>query len=143
MWARVKKAVAEGRFVRGRYVGRVGHQRAGSEAMTVQFVHGKRPTSTSWAFENDDLAPDTFGFAAGLPDHQGGGLQMAAPRRSWSQTNHRAHTFQWEGIGTHIYALPARRHLQLLHAGGSELAHAAKNFKDKGSARHSLAHRLG
>ena len=67
---------------------------------------------------------------------------MAADQKiSWSRTNSFPHhTFQWEGIdGTRIltHFPPVDTYNCALH--GSELAHAARNFREKGRARHSLA----
>ncbi|MFF1766639.1 alpha-mannosidase [Streptomyces sp. NPDC058249] len=145
VWARVKKAVADGRFVPagGMWV-ESDTNMPGSEAMTRQFVHGKRFFLDEFGIENDEVwLPDTFGFAAGLPQiiKAAGSKWLLTQKISWSQTNRFPHhTFQWEGIdGTRIFTHFPPVDTYNCSMKGSEIAHAAQNFKDKGVARHSLA----
>ncbi|MER7837140.1 glycoside hydrolase family 38 C-terminal domain-containing protein [Streptomyces sp. NPDC096040] len=145
VWARVKKAVADGRFVPagGMWV-ESDTNMPGSEAMARQFVHGKRFFLDEFGVENDEAwLPDTFGFAAGLPQiiRAAGATRLLTQKISWSQTNKFPHhTFQWEGIdGTRIFTHFPPVDTYNCSMKGSELAHAARNFKDKGQARHSLA----
>ncbi|MGW7521959.1 alpha-mannosidase [Streptomyces sp. NPDC054783] len=145
VWARVKKAVAEGRFVPagGMWV-ESDTNMPGSEAMARQFVHGKRFFLDEFGIENEEAwLPDTFGFAAGLPQiiKAAGAKWLLTQKISWSQTNKFPHhTFQWEGIdGTRIFTHFPPVDTYNCSMKGSELAHAARNFKDKGRARHSLA----
>ncbi|MGW3144739.1 alpha-mannosidase [Streptomyces sp. NPDC001177] len=145
VWARVKKAVADGRFVPagGMWV-ESDTNMPGSEAMARQFVHGKRFFLDEFGIENDEAwLPDTFGFAAGLPQiiRAAGAKWLLTQKISWSQTNKFPHhTFQWEGIdGTRIFTHFPPVDTYNCSMRGSEIAHAARNFKDKGSARHSLA----
>ncbi|MGW7041813.1 alpha-mannosidase [Streptomyces avermitilis] len=145
VWARVKKAVAEGRFVPagGMWV-ESDTNMPGSEAMARQFVHGKRFFLDEFGIENDEAwLPDTFGFAAGLPQiiKAAGSKWLLTQKISWSQTNKFPHhTFQWEGIdGTRIFTHFPPVDTYNCSMKGSEIAHAARNFKDKGVARHSLA----
>ncbi|MGY4923187.1 alpha-mannosidase [Streptomyces sp. 900105755] len=145
VWARVKKAVADGRFVPagGMWV-ESDTNMPGSEAMARQFVHGKRFFLDEFGIENDEAwLPDTFGFAAGLPQiiRAAGSTRLLTQKISWSQTNKFPHhTFQWEGIdGTRIFTHFPPVDTYNCSMKGSELAHAARNFKDKGRARHSLA----
>ena len=122
--ARVKKAVADGRFVPagGMWV-ESDTNMPGSEAMARQFVHGKRFFLDEFGVENDEVwLPDTFGFAAGLPQiiKAAGSKWLLTQKISWSPDQqvpaphlpvggHRRHP--------DLHPLPARRHLQLLHAG--------------------------
>ncbi|MFD4622862.1 alpha-mannosidase [Streptomyces sp. NPDC058475] len=145
VWARVKKAVADGRFVPagGMWV-ESDTNMPGSEAMARQFVHGKRFFLDEFGIENDEVwLPDTFGFAAGLPQiiKAAGSKWLLTQKISWSQTNRFPHhTFQWEGIdGTRIFTHFPPVDTYNCSMKGSEIAHAAQNFKDKGVARHSLA----
>ncbi|MER6066397.1 glycoside hydrolase family 38 C-terminal domain-containing protein [Streptomyces sp. NPDC001792] len=145
VWARVKKAVADGRFVPagGMWV-ESDTNMPGSEAMARQFVHGKRFFLDEFGVENEEAwLPDTFGFAAGLPQiiKAAGSKWLLTQKISWSQTNKFPHhTFQWEGIdGTRIFTHFPPVDTYNCSMKGSEIAHAAKNFKDKGRARHSLA----
>jgi alpha-mannosidase len=116
----------------------------GSEAMARQFVHGKRFFLDEFGIENEEAwLPDTFGFAAGLPQiiRAAGSKWLLTQKISWSQTNRFPHhTFRWEGIdGTRIFTHFPPVDTYNCSMKGSELAHAARNFKDKGRARHSLA----
>ncbi|MEU1195064.1 glycoside hydrolase family 38 C-terminal domain-containing protein [Streptomyces sp. NPDC005813] len=145
VWARVKKAVADGRFVPagGMWV-ESDTNMPGSEAMARQFVHGKRFFLDEFGVENDEAwLPDTFGFAAGLPQiiKAAGSKWLLTQKISWSQTNKFPHhTFHWEGIdGTRIFTHFPPVDTYNCSMKGSEIAHAAANFKDKGVARHSLA----
>ncbi|MFF5103793.1 alpha-mannosidase [Streptomyces sp. NPDC000134] len=145
VWARVKKAVAEGRFVPagGMWV-ESDTNMPGSEAMARQFVHGKRFFLDEFGVENDEAwLPDTFGFAAGLPQiiRAAGSKYLLTQKMSWSRTNaFPHHTFRWEGIdGSRVltHFPPVDTYNCAMH--GTEIAHAVRNFRDKGRARHSLA----
>jgi alpha-mannosidase len=145
VYAKVKKAVTDGRFVPagGMWV-ESDTNMPGSEAMARQFVHGKRFFLDEFGIENDEAwLPDTFGFAAGLPQiiKAAGSKWLLTQKISWSQTNKFPHhTFQWEGIdGTRIFTHFPPVDTYNCSMKGSEIAHAEKNFKDKGMARHSLA----
>ncbi|MEU8696543.1 glycoside hydrolase family 38 C-terminal domain-containing protein [Streptomyces sp. NPDC048680] len=145
VYTKVKQAVADGRFVPsgGMWV-ESDTNMPGSEAMARQFVHGKRFFLDEFGIENDEAwLPDTFGFAAGLPQiiKAAGSKWLLTQKISWSQTNKFPHhTFQWEGIdGTRIFTHFPPVDTYNCSMKGSEIAHAAKNFKDKGVAQHSLA----
>ncbi|GEC02832.1 alpha-mannosidase [Streptomyces spinoverrucosus] len=145
VWARVKKAVADGRFVPagGMWV-ESDTNMPGSEAMARQFVHGKRFFLDEFGIENEEAwLPDTFGFAAGLPQiiKAAGSKHLLTQKISWSRTNKFPHhTFTWEGIdGTRIFTHFPPVDTYNCSMKGAELAHAARNFRDKGHARHSLA----
>ena len=145
VWARVRKAVAEGRFVPagGMWV-ESDTNMPGSEAMARQFVHGKRFFLDEFGIENEEAwLPDTFGFAAGLPQiiRAAGSKWLLTQKISWSRTNtFPHHTFHWEGIdGTRIFTHFPPVDTYNCSMRGGEIAHAARNFKEKGRARHSLA----
>ncbi|MEV5728272.1 glycoside hydrolase family 38 C-terminal domain-containing protein [Streptomyces pharetrae] len=145
VWARVKEAVAGGRFVPagGMWV-ESDTNMPGSEAMARQFVHGKRFFLDEFGIENDEVwLPDTFGFAAGLPQIIGaaGAKYLLTQKISWSRTNtFPHHTFHWEGIdGTRIFTHFPPVDTYNCAMRGAELAHAARTFREKGRARHSLA----
>ncbi|MFJ6700368.1 alpha-mannosidase [Streptomyces sp. NPDC091272] len=145
VWTKVVAAVADGRFVPtgGMWV-EADTNMPGSEAMARQFVHGKRFFLDEFGVENDEAwLPDTFGFAAGLPQiiKASGAKWLLTQKISWSQVNKFPHhTFQWEGIdGTRIFTHFPPVDTYNCSMKGSEIAHAAKNFKDKGVARNSLA----
>ncbi|NUP50550.1 MAG: alpha-mannosidase, partial [Catenulispora sp.] len=116
----------------------------GSEAMARQFVHGKRFFLEEFGVENDEAwLPDTFGFAGGLPQiiKAAGSKWLLTQKISWSQINKFPHhTFLWEGIdGTRIFTHFPPVDTYNCSMKGSEIAHAARNFKDKGRASVSLA----
>ncbi|WP_370416052.1 alpha-mannosidase [Streptomyces fradiae] len=145
VYARVKKAVAEGRFVPagGMWV-ESDTNMPSSEAMARQFVHGKRFFLDEFGVENHEAwLPDTFGFAGGLPQiiRQAGSKWLLTQKISWSQVNSFPHhTFWWEGIdGTRIFTHFPPIDTYNCSMQGKEIAHAVRNFKDKGRARHSLA----
>ncbi|MEU9860128.1 glycoside hydrolase family 38 C-terminal domain-containing protein [Streptomyces sp. NPDC047971] len=145
VYARVKKAVAEGRFVPagGMWV-ESDTNMPGSEAMARQFVHGKRFFLDEFGVENEEAwLPDTFGFAGGLPQiiKAAGSKWLLTQKISWSQVNtFPHHTFSWEGIdGTRIFTHFPPVDTYNCSMKGKEIAHAVRNFKDKGRARHSIA----
>jgi alpha-mannosidase len=145
VWARVKKAVAGGRFVPagGMWV-EADTNMPGSEAMARQFVHGKRFFLDEFGVDNEEVwLPDTFGFAAGLPQiiRAAGARYLLTQKISWSRTNRFPHhTFRWEGIdGTRVFTHFPPVDTYNCAMRGAELAHAARNFREKGRARHSLA----
>ncbi|MFF0200631.1 alpha-mannosidase [Streptomyces sp. NPDC005017] len=145
VWARVRKAVEDGRFVPagGMWV-ESDTNMPGSEAMARQFVHGKRFFLDEFGIENDEAwLPDTFGFAAGLPQiiRAAGSRRLLTQKISWSRTNRFPHhTFWWEGIdGTRIFTHFPPVDTYNCSMRGGELAHAVSNFRDKGAARRSLA----
>ncbi|MFR9799488.1 alpha-mannosidase [Streptomyces sp. MS06] len=145
VWARVRKAVGEGRFVPagGMWV-ESDTNMPGSEAMARQFVHGKRFFLDEFGIDNEEAwLPDTFGFAAGLPQiiRAAGTRYLLTQKISWSRTNaFPHHTFLWEGIdGTRIFTHFPPVDTYNCRLSGAELAHAVRNFKEKGAARRSLA----
>ncbi|MFI8825199.1 alpha-mannosidase [Streptomyces sp. NPDC053431] len=145
VYARVKKAVAEGRFVPagGMWV-ESDTNMPSSEAMARQFVHGKRFFLDEFGVENQEAwLPDTFGFAGGLPQiiKEAGSRWLLTQKISWSQVNSFPHhTFWWEGVdGTRIYTHFPPVDTYNCTMQGREIAHAVRNFKDKGRASHSLA----
>ncbi|GAA2458277.1 alpha-mannosidase [Streptomyces glaucus] len=145
VWARVKKAVADGRFVPagGMWV-ESDTNMPGSEAMARQFVHGKRFFLDEFGVENDEAwLPDTFGFAAGLPQiiRAAGSKYLLTQKLSWSRTNaFPHHTFHWEGIdGSRVFTHFPPVDTYTCAMTGGEIAHAARTFREKGAARHSLA----
>jgi alpha-mannosidase len=145
VYEKVKKAVSDGRFVPagGMWV-ESDTNMPGSEAMARQFVHGKRFFLEEFGIENREVwLPDTFGFAAGLPQiiKAAGSEWLLTQKISWSQINRFPHhTFLWEGVdGTRIFTHFPPIDTYNCSMQGSEIAHAARNFKDKGRASMSLA----
>ncbi|WP_405747368.1 glycosyl hydrolase-related protein [Streptomyces sp. NBC_01525] len=145
VYAKVKEAVAAGRFVPagGMWV-ESDTNMPGSEAMARQFVHGRRFFLEEFGVESDEVwLPDTFGFAAGLPQiiKAAGARWLLTQKISWSRVNSFPHhTFRWEGIdGTRIFTHFPPVDTYNCEMSGAQLAHAARNFKEKGMAKRSLA----
>ena len=146
VYEKVVKAVSEGRFVpTGGMWTEADTNMPSSEAMARQFVHGKRFFLEEFGVENEEAwLPDTFGFAGGLPQiiKAAGSKWLLTQKISWSTTNKFPHhTFLWEGIdGTRVFTHFPPIDTYNCSMKGREIAHAARNFKEKGSAaRSSLA----
>ncbi|MEV0719060.1 glycoside hydrolase family 38 C-terminal domain-containing protein [Asanoa sp. NPDC050611] len=144
VFARVADHVRRGRFVPvgGMWV-ESDTNMPGSEAMARQFVHGKRWFLEKFGIETlEAWLPDSFGYSAALPQivKLSGTRWFLTQKISWNQTNRFPHhTFWWEGIdGTRVFTHfpPADTYNGELT--GAELAHAVRNFRDKGGATRSL-----
>ncbi|MFE7121033.1 alpha-mannosidase, partial [Streptomyces sp. NPDC057654] len=145
VYAKVKKAVAEGRFVPvgGMWV-ESDTNMPGSEALARQFVHGKRFFMDEFGIEPQEVwLPDTFGYSASLPQivKQAGAKWFLTQKISWSQTNKFPHhTFWWEGLdGTRVFTHFPPMDTYNAQLSGKEVAHAVANFQEKGSATRSIA----
>ncbi|MQY26147.1 alpha-mannosidase [Nocardia aurantia] len=145
IYEQVRKAVSEGRFVPtgGMWI-EADTNMPGSEAMVRQFSFGKRFFLDEFGIESREVwLPDTFGFAAGLPQimRAAGSDRLLTQKISWSRTNSFPHhTFRWEGIdGSRVFTHFPPVDTYNCTMSGSEIAHAARNFKDKGRATRSLA----
>ena len=86
--------------------------------------------------------PDSFGYTAALPQivTQAGCRWFLTQKISWNTTNvFPHHTFWWEGIdGTRVFTHFPPVDTYTAELTGRELAHAARNFRDKGAATRSL-----
>ncbi|MFC5721510.1 alpha-mannosidase [Streptomyces gamaensis] len=145
VYARVKKAVAEGRFVPvgGMWV-ESDTNMPGSEALARQFVHGKRFFLEEFGIETEEVwLPDSFGYSAALPQlvRLAGAKWFLTQKISWSRTNKFPHhTFWWEGLdGTRVFTHFPPIDTYNAQLSGQELAHAVGNFQEKGAATRSLA----
>ncbi|MFF8814704.1 alpha-mannosidase [Streptomyces pactum] len=145
VYARVKKAVADGRFVPvgGMWV-ESDTNMPGSEALARQFVHGKRFFLEEFGIETEEVwLPDSFGYSAALPQlvRLAGARWFLTQKISWSRTNtFPHHTFWWEGLdGTRVFTHFPPIDTYNAELSGRELAHAVRNFRDKGGATRSLA----
>ncbi|MCM6774591.1 glycosyl hydrolase-related protein [Nocardia sp. CDC159] len=144
LFAEVTALVAVGRFVPvgGMWV-ESDTNMPGGEALARQFVHGKRFYLEEFGLETEEVwLPDSFGYTAALP-------QLIAQSRSrwfltqkicWNQTNKFPHhTFWWEGLdGTRIFTHFPPVDTYNSELSGVELAHAERNFADKGGATRSM-----
>ncbi|MGI8769227.1 MAG: alpha-mannosidase [Propionibacteriaceae bacterium] len=115
----------------------------GAEAMCRQFVHGKRFFLDNYGIETDEVwLPDSFGYAAGMPQivRQSNTSYFLTQKISWSETNKFPHhTFWWEGIdGTRVLTHFPSADTYNSDVSGRELAHASRNYQDKGGPNSSL-----
>ncbi|EFE78549.1 glycosyl hydrolase-related protein [Streptomyces filamentosus] len=144
IWQRIKEAVAAGQWspVGSMWVESDANM-PGGEALARQLVHGKRFFEEELGVETEEIwLPDSFGYTAAFPQlaKLAGVKWFLTQKLSWNQHNKMPHhTFWWEGIdGTRVFTHfpPVDTYNAQLHA--RELAHAEKNFADKGRATRSL-----
>ncbi|WP_394939550.1 alpha-mannosidase [Psychromicrobium sp. YIM B11713] len=145
LFERVKELIRQGRFipVGGMWV-EPDTNMPGSEAMARQFVYGKRFFLEEFGVETEEVwLPDTFGYSAALPQivKAAGAKWFLTQKISWNTVNKFPHhTFNWEGIdGTRIFTHFPPVDTYSSDLSGGQLAHAARNFQEKGAASHSLA----
>ncbi len=115
----------------------------GGEALARQFAYGKRFFADEFGVETEEVwLPDSFGYTAALPQliALSGSRWFLSQKISWNQTNKFPHhTFYWEGIdGTRIFTHFPPADTYNCEMTGAELAHASRNFADKGGASGSL-----
>ncbi|WP_329462431.1 alpha-mannosidase [Streptomyces sp. NBC_01431] len=144
IWRRIKKAVEQGNWapVGSMWVESDANM-PGGEALARQIVHGKRFFLAEFGVETQEIwLPDSFGYTAAFPQlaKLAGVKWFLSQKLSWNQTNRMPHhTFWWEGIdGTRVFTHfpPVDTYNSQLH--GAELAHAERNFSEKGLATRSL-----
>ncbi|WP_405548275.1 glycosyl hydrolase-related protein [Streptomyces globisporus] len=144
IWARIKEAVVAGQWspVGSMWVESDANM-PGGEALARQLVHGKRFFEEELGVETEEIwLPDSFGYTAAFPQlaQLAGVKWFLTQKLSWNQHNRMPHhTFWWEGIdGTRVFTHfpPVDTYNAQLHA--RQLAHAEKNFADKGRATRSL-----
>ena len=144
VFARVTKAVADGRFVPvGSMWVESDTNMPGGEALARQFVHGKRYFLDTFGVDTEEVwLPDSFGYTAALPQlvALAGARWFLTQKISWNQTNRFPHhTFRWEGIdGSRVFTHFPPADTYNSEIAGSELARAARQFAEKGRATTSL-----
>jgi alpha-mannosidase len=144
VYARIREKVADGAFVPvgGMWV-ESDTNMPGSEAMARQFIMGKRFFLEEFGVECEEAwLPDSFGYSAALPQivAAAGERWFLTQKISWNQTNRFPHhTFWWEGIdGTRVFTHFPPVDSYISELSGAELAHAERNFSEKGRASTSL-----
>jgi alpha-mannosidase len=144
LFERVKAHAAAGRFVPvgGMWV-ESDTNMVGGEAMARQFLVGQQWFEEHLGTTCDEVwLPDSFGYTAALPQivTQAGCRWFLTQKISWNTTNvFPHHTFWWEGIdGTRVFTHFPPVDTYTAELSGRELAHAARNFRDKGAATRSL-----
>ncbi|WP_049563779.1 alpha-mannosidase [Streptomyces sp. SBT349] len=145
IFARVREKVADGTFVPvgGMWV-ESDTNMVGGEAMARQFVYGKRFFLEEFGIETDEVwLPDSFGYTGALPQlvKLSGSTWFLTQKISWSRTNtFPHHTFWWEGIdGTRVFTHFPPVDTYNSDLSGREMAHAARNYREKGRGTRSLA----
>ncbi|MGW0905635.1 alpha-mannosidase [Streptomyces sp. NPDC002853] len=144
IWERIKKAVADGNWapVGSMWVESDANM-PGGEALARQITHGMRFFREELGVETEEIwLPDSFGYTAAFPQlaKLAGVRWFLTQKLSWNQSNKMPHhTFWWEGIdGTRVFTHfpPVDTYNSQIH--GAELAHAERNFTEKGRASRSL-----
>ncbi|MGW7350527.1 alpha-mannosidase [Streptomyces sp. NPDC054784] len=145
VYAKVKRKVADGQFVPvgGMWV-ESDTNMVGGEAMARQFLYGKKFFLDEFGIDTEEVwLPDTFGYTAAMPQivTLAGAKWFLTQKISWSQTNaFPHHTFWWEGIdGTRVFTHFPPVDTYNSDLSGREMAHAARNYRDKGAGSRSLA----
>jgi alpha-mannosidase len=145
IFEQIKKAVSEGNWapVGGMWVEADGNL-PGGEALARQLVYGRRFFTAEFGIPQDGVwLPDSFGYTAAYPQLAvlAGAKWFLTQKLSWNETNRLPHhTFDWEGIdGTRIFTHFPPVDTYNASLTGAELAHAERNFADKGVATRSLA----
>ncbi|MFF7926296.1 alpha-mannosidase [Streptomyces mirabilis] len=145
VWARIKKAVADGNWapVGGMWVEADGNL-PGGEALARQLIHGKRFFVEHFGIETKGVwLPDSFGYNAAYPQlaKLAGNDWFLTQKLSWNQTNKLPHhSFWWEGLdGTRIFTHFPPVDTYNAEFSGKEMAHAVRNYQDKGRGTTSLA----
>jgi alpha-mannosidase len=144
VFERIDEAVKAGQWapVGGMWVEADGNL-PGGEALARQLVHGKRFFLEEFGVETRGVwLPDSFGYTGAYPQLAvlAGNDWFLTQKISWNQTNKFPHhTFWWEGIdGTRIFThFPPADTYNGTFA-GFELAHAVRNYADKGGGTRSL-----
>ena len=116
----------------------------GGEALARQLVHGKRFFSEEFGVECEGVwLPDSFGYTAAFPQLAllAGMNWFLTQKISWNQTNSFPHhTFWWEGIdGSRVFTHFPSVDTYNAVLSGRELAHAERNYREKGRGTRSLA----
>ncbi|MFE7354070.1 alpha-mannosidase [Streptomyces sp. NPDC057543] len=144
LYARVKEKAVAGQFVPvgGMWV-ESDTNMPGSEALARQFVYGKRFFLEEFGVETEEVwLPDSFGYSAALPQlvALSGSRWFLTQKISWNTTNpFPHHSFLWEGLdGTRVFTHFPPVDTYVAELSGKELAHAERNFRDKGRATRSL-----
>ncbi|MEW1637000.1 glycoside hydrolase family 38 C-terminal domain-containing protein [Streptomyces sp. NPDC093801] len=144
LFERVKKKIADGQFVPvgGMWV-ESDTNMVGGEAMVRQFLYGKKFFLEEFGIDTKGVwLPDSFGYTAALPQivRLAGNQWFLTQKICWSQTNRFPHhTFWWEGIdGSRVFTHFPPVDTYNSDLGGAQLAHAARNYREKGRGSRSL-----
>ena len=144
LFARIQKAVAEGRYEpNGGVWVECDCNLTGGEYMIRHFLWGQRFTRKYFGYTSDCFwLPDTFGYSFAIPQiMKGCGVDyFLTTKMSWNDTNKFPYTsFYWQGMdGTKVLT-----HLNRIHAGPSpETLHEMTDGADAIRERHAAPMRL-
>ncbi|MFF8268147.1 alpha-mannosidase [Streptomyces sp. NPDC016562] len=144
LFERVKKKIVDGQFVPvgGMWV-ESDTNMVGGEAMVRQFLYGKKFFLDEFGIETHNVwLPDSFGYTAAMPQivKLSGSRWFLTQKICWSQVNaFPHHTFWWEGIdGSRVFTHFPPVDTYNSDLGGAQMAHAARNYRDKGRGSRSL-----
>ncbi len=144
LFGRIKSKIASGQFVPvgGMWV-ESDTNMPGAEAMARQFVAGKSFFIKEFGLDPLEVwLPDSFGYSGALPQivAAAGSKWFLTQKISWNQSNKFPHhTFEWEGIdGTRVFTHFPPVDTYNSELSGMELAHAQRNYQEKGHGTVSL-----
>ena len=144
LFERIRARVKEGRFIPvGSMWVESDTNMPGSEAMARQFVAGKSFFLREFDLDTPEVwLPDSFGYSGALPQiaKAAGARWFLTQKISWNETNRMPHhTFLWEGIdGTRLFTHFPPVDTYNSRVVAAELAHAERNYADKGRGTVSL-----
>ncbi|MFD4327662.1 alpha-mannosidase [Nocardioides sp. NPDC058538] len=145
VYARVKAAVAEGRFIPlgGMWVESDTTMPSG-ESLVRQFLYGQRFFETEFGIRCRGVwLPDSFGYSPALPQlmKRAGFEWFFTQKISWNQVNKFPHhTFEWEGIdGSRILSHFPPMDTYNSRLSGQEVAKASRQFRENRLATGSIA----
>ena len=144
LFERLRRAVADGRVipVGGMWVESDANL-PGGEAMCRQLLYGRAYYRDRFGVHCPEMwLPDSFGYSGALPQlaKLAGAKWFLTQKISWNQVDKFPHhSFWWEGIdGTRIFTHFPPADTYGSDLSGTNLAHAARNFQDKGRSATSL-----
>ena len=144
LFERLRQAVADGGIipVGGMWVESDANL-PGGEAMCRQLLYGRAYYRDKFGVSCPEMwLPDSFGYSGALPQlaKLAGARWFLTQKISWNQVDKFPHhSFWWEGIdGTRIFTHFPPADTYGSDLAGANLAHAARNFRDKGRSATSL-----
>jgi len=145
VYARVKAAVAEGRFLPlgGMWVESDTVMPSG-ESLVRQFQYGQRFFESEFGIRSKGVwLPDSFGYSPALPQlmRRAGFEWFFTQKISWNQQNvFPHHTFLWEGIdGSQMFTHFPSMDTYSSELSGKEVAKASRQFKENRLSSRSIA----
>ncbi|WP_406034317.1 glycosyl hydrolase-related protein [Nocardioides sp. NBC_00163] len=145
VYAKVKAAVAEGRFIPlgGMWVESDTTMPSG-ESLVRQFLYGQRFFESEFGIRCRGVwLPDSFGYSPALPQlmKRAGFEWFFTQKISWNQVNKFPHhTFEWEGIdGSRILSHFPPMDTYNSRLSGQEVAKASRQFRENRLATGSIA----